>query len=212
MRDGDHLSSALGDGEPVTVSLRGATASMLMIDDRQWRIGTVTALARPGDAPAASVAAPPDAPAVAALPIRALDPPPALPEGVAAADDPGCEDVEAMAFDLGGGATLWGACDFAGGLQHRLPFLGRRAGWRGAGGVRRAGPARRRPGAADRAGLAADGLGHRGGGPRPRRRRLRRGEPLGLDRRRASRWSGSPALDTCAGVSPDDWPVLWRAR
>ena len=72
-RDGDHLELALGDAEPVTVSLRGATAAMLLIDDRQWRIGKVTALARPGDAPAASVASPPDAPAVAAKPIRALD-------------------------------------------------------------------------------------------------------------------------------------------
>ena len=134
-----------GSGRPSrsTVSLRGATAAMLMIDDRQWRIGTVTALARPGEEPAASVAAAPEAPAVAALPIRAIDPAPALPEGVAASEDASCAGVEAMAFDLGGGATLWGACDFAAAYNLTYPLLGRGAGRAGAGGLRRAGAARR---------------------------------------------------------------------
>ena len=209
MRDGDHLELALGDAEPVTVSLRGATASMLLIDDRQWRIGTVTALARPGDAPAASVASPPDAPAVDAKPIRALDASP--PEGVEAADDPSCADVDAIGFDLGGGVTLWGACDFAAAYNTAFRF------WTaGPDGVAPAVfdvPGRRDGDTAVLTGpaLAADGLGLEA---------VNLGRGVG-DCGEASRWAWTgdgfalvrlADLDTCAGVSPGDWPVLWRSE
>jgi len=46
------------------VSLAGASAAMLFIDDVQKRIGTVTALARPGPRPASNVPAPPPLPVV----------------------------------------------------------------------------------------------------------------------------------------------------
>jgi hypothetical protein len=211
MRDGERLELALGEAAPVAVSLRGATASMLLIDDLQWRIGTVTALARPGDAPAASVASPPDAPTVQARPMRELDPVPALPEGVAAADDPGCERVEAMAFDLGDGATLWGACDFAGPYNTAYRFWV--AGPDGLGPARFAVPGRGGDDAAvlTEPGLAADGLGIEA---------THLGRGLG-DCGEASRWAWTGAgfalvrlagLDTCAGVAPDDWPMLWRSE
>ena len=211
MRDGDHLELALGDTPPVTVSLRGATAAMLLIDDRQWRIGTVSALARPGDAPAASVASPPDAPAVQARPIRALDPPPPPPEAMARAGDLSCEEVGALAFDLGGGRTLWGVCDLAGAYDTAYRF------WiAGPDGLAPASfdvPGRRDPDPAvlTGPGLAADGLGIEA-------RNLGRG--LG-DCGKESRWAWTgegfalvrlAALDTCAGVSPADWPVFWRSE
>jgi len=210
MREGDRLELGLGEAEPVVVSLRGATAAMLMIDDRQWRIGTVTALARPGEEPAASVAAAPEAEAVTAWPIRALDPAPMPPEAVSASDDASCEGVGAMAFDLGG-ATLWGACDIAGAYNRTFRF------WvDGPDGLAPAVfdvPGRRD---ADRAvltgpALAEDGLGIEA---------VELGRGLG-DCGEASRWAWTgegfalvrlAGLDTCAGVAPGDWPVLWRAE
>jgi len=48
------------------ISLSGAAAAMLWIDEQQKRLGTVTALARRGDKPASSVPAPPPLPVVRA--------------------------------------------------------------------------------------------------------------------------------------------------
>ena len=210
MRDGDHLELGLGEAEPVTVSLRGARAAMLMIDDRQWRIGTVTALARPGDQPMASVPPPPDAPEAVARPMRLLDPLPSPPEGVAAADEPECDGVEPLAFDLGG-ATLWGACASAGAYDRTYRF------WvAGSDGLAPAtfdvrGRRDEEPALLTRPALADDGLGIEA---------LALGRGVG-DCGEASRWAWTgdsfalvrlAALETCAGVAPDDWPVLWRAR
>jgi hypothetical protein len=210
MREGDRLELGLGEAEPVEVSLRGATAAMLMIDERQWRIGTVSALARPGDDPAASVAAGPEAPAVAALPIRALDRAPAVPEGVAASEDASCAGVEALAFDLGGGTVLWGACDFAAAYNRSYRF------WvRTPDGVAPAAfdvPGR---GDGDAAVLTGPALGADGRSIEA----VELGRGLG-DCGEASRWVWTgegfalarlARLDECAGVAPGDWPVLWRA-
>ena len=46
------------------VSLKGAAAALLWIDDRQGRIGTVTALIKPGPKPASAVPAPPALPTI----------------------------------------------------------------------------------------------------------------------------------------------------
>jgi len=58
-------------GAGADVPLDGLSAALLRIDDRQGRVGTVTALARLGPAPAARVPAPPPIPAVPAHPIAA---------------------------------------------------------------------------------------------------------------------------------------------
>jgi hypothetical protein len=50
------------------VSLGGASAALLYMDDQQKRVGTVTALARPGNAAASSVPPPPPLPIVRAAP------------------------------------------------------------------------------------------------------------------------------------------------
>jgi hypothetical protein len=50
------------------VSLKGATAALLYIDDRQGRTGTVTALVRPGPRPGSAVPPPPPLPVVRAAP------------------------------------------------------------------------------------------------------------------------------------------------
>jgi hypothetical protein len=65
----DAKGQSLGD-----VSLAGASAALLYMDDRQQRIGTVTALARPGPKPASNVGSPPPLPVVLAGPIPAGPP------------------------------------------------------------------------------------------------------------------------------------------
>ena len=55
-------------GETVPISLTGAAASLLWIDEHQGRLGTTTALIRKGSRPAASVPAAPTRPRVVAAP------------------------------------------------------------------------------------------------------------------------------------------------
>jgi hypothetical protein len=54
--------------DPVSISLDGAMAAFAFMDEEQKRGGTVTALARPGDRPAASIPTPPPLPHFAPLP------------------------------------------------------------------------------------------------------------------------------------------------
>lgn len=62
----DAKGASLGE-----VSLAGASAALLYMDDQQKRIGTVTALARPGPQPASAVPPPPPLPVVRAAPAAA---------------------------------------------------------------------------------------------------------------------------------------------
>lgn len=71
-RDVPAVIAALGGGttmsvrtaEPTAVSLSGAAAALLWIDERQGRLGTVAALVRRGTRPASTIPAPPVAPVV----------------------------------------------------------------------------------------------------------------------------------------------------
>jgi hypothetical protein len=66
----------LSGGEAVqNVSLAGASAALLYMDDQQKRVGTVTALVRPGSKPASTVPAPPPLPVVRAVRVGATLPP-----------------------------------------------------------------------------------------------------------------------------------------
>jgi hypothetical protein len=56
------------------ISLNGSTAALLYMDDRQRRVGTVTALVRKGTAPAATIPAPPSIPTIQS-PAGAKQPP-----------------------------------------------------------------------------------------------------------------------------------------
>jgi hypothetical protein len=63
MRGGRRLRFAVpGRDQPFEISLDGASAALLFMDDRQRRVGTVTALARRGDQPASAVPQPPPLP------------------------------------------------------------------------------------------------------------------------------------------------------
>lgn len=84
----DQLLRALANGrgltlsanaEQVSVSLSGAAAAFLWIDERQGRLGTTTALVRRGDRPASSVPAAPTPPRVRiAAPVAQTDLPKTL--------------------------------------------------------------------------------------------------------------------------------------
>jgi hypothetical protein len=82
------------DDDPIEISLSGASAALLWIDEQQKRLGTVTALVRRGDKPDSSVPLPPAAPVIAVAkaggaPPKAV-PPQVLAKGntICGADDP----------------------------------------------------------------------------------------------------------------------------
>lgn len=63
------------DGKPLgTVSLKGASAALLYMDEKQHRTGAATALVRPGAAPARALSTPPPLPVVTARPASSARP------------------------------------------------------------------------------------------------------------------------------------------
>ena len=65
---GNGKAMTVGTAEPTAVSLSGAAAALLWIDERQGRLDTVAALVRRGPRPASSIPAPPPAPDVTPAP------------------------------------------------------------------------------------------------------------------------------------------------
>jgi hypothetical protein len=73
LRSADRVELQAADGKPLgTVSLKGASAALLYMDERQHRTGTATALVRPGTKPAAPP--PPPLPVVTARPVTSAKP------------------------------------------------------------------------------------------------------------------------------------------
>jgi hypothetical protein len=114
LRNGATLTLA-GGKAPKAISLSGAAASLLWIDDRQGRVGTMTALAARGAKPAAEVPATPPTPMLraAALATQARLPtklPAALAANPAMSDcDTGDQRPDPFVVRLGGGQVFWGA-------------------------------------------------------------------------------------------------------
>jgi hypothetical protein len=111
LRNGKMLA-ILSNGKPVaTVSLAGSAAVLLWVDDQQGRVGTVTALARPGPKPASSVPPAPPTPLIVAAPAvsQAGLPkvaPKSLTKGVV-----GCDAIDSpddIVARLAPGVVLWG--------------------------------------------------------------------------------------------------------
>ena len=73
LRTAGELRLESADGKPLgTVSLKGASAALLYMDEQQRRVGTATALVRPGTRPL--TAAPPALPVVVARPLSSARP------------------------------------------------------------------------------------------------------------------------------------------
>ncbi len=68
LAQGRSLALSIDGEEPTTVSLNGAAAALLWIDEKQGRLNTTTALVRIGERPASAVRAAPSLPLVAAAP------------------------------------------------------------------------------------------------------------------------------------------------
>ena len=205
------------DGAQETVPLAGSAATLLYIDDKQQRIGTVTAMSEKGEDPESSIPAGSPAPGFKAVALSTLaDPLPARPEGIAASPaDSGCEiaDYPDQAIRLSAELTLWGVCNQVG--AYNIDF----AYWI----VGKEKPARanfdmpgRKPDADTGAGvmtnfaLLEDGFTLSA---------IFKGEGIG-DCGEQSDWVWDGAqfrlirlaqLDQCRGVPSDDWPVLYEA-
>jgi len=83
LRSAGQLRLQSADGKPLgTVSLKGASAALLYMDEKQRRTGTATALVRPGNRPGA--AAPPPLPLVTARPLSTARPLALSPAGIKA--------------------------------------------------------------------------------------------------------------------------------
>lgn len=203
------------------ISLSGAVAALLFMDDHQHRIGTTTALIRAGDKPASSIPAPPAPPRIVPVPGGKGElPPPRLPASVAAlmksseCDAPTeGEAAKPVAYRLTDKLTLWGATCDAAAYNIAVRFFLVTDG--------KAKPAlfEQPPGAA-------------AGGPPPNElglpsfdaatgimTSLVKGRGIG-DCGTAGTWAwdGSgfrlvslASMDPCRGVPIDDWPTLYRA-
>ncbi len=102
------------DGKTITsLSLAGSAATLLWVDDQQGRVGTVTALAKPGPKPASSVPPPPPTPVLAAAPPQSqagLPKPPPLSVVTAIEDcvaSDAAEDTDPLIARLSPGVILW---------------------------------------------------------------------------------------------------------
>ncbi|MFT3811161.1 MAG: DUF1176 domain-containing protein [Micropepsaceae bacterium] len=197
--------------ETATVSLDGSSAALRYIDAEQKRDGGVTALVAKGDKPASAVPAAPALPVVKAKPIKpvetALAPPAGLPE--ADTDMCGKASSEPVVYDLGDGDSLWGVCVAAGAYNYSYEFY--LAGKNGKAANLPAGAE-----GGDTLSLTNPYLGED-------RRTL---ESFGKGRgvgdcgiAESFAWDGKTlqrtaytSMDTCRGVSSEDWIVTYRAK
>ncbi|MCB5176147.1 MULTISPECIES: DUF1176 domain-containing protein [Microvirga] len=219
LRNGTNLNLQLLDGTKEaangTVSLAGSAAALLYMDDQQKRIGTVTALARKGDAPASSIPAQPDLPVVAAKRMTEIDgkAKPPLPAGIVRPKDGFCTDgYPDIVIKLSPSQTLWGVCSQAAAYNFDYEFY--------VAGQGRPKPAAfTAPGFAQERGasvLTSPGLADDGmtiGS-------FAKGRGLG-DCGVITEWAWDGTafrpmnvsmMGACRGVSADDWPVLFQAK
>ena len=131
LKEGQALDISQGGKTLDSISLAGSAAVLLWVDDQQGRVGTVTALARPGPKPASAVPPPAPMPIVRAappadqsgLPQKA---PPALVKGIADCDpDRKPEDSDDVVARLAPGLVLWGPqCSMGAYNEVNVFFLG----------------------------------------------------------------------------------------
>jgi len=212
----------IGPGQ--TLSLSGAAAALLWIDERQGRIGTVTALRRAGTRPASTVPAAPALPVVVPAPAASQtgfgDQGQVLPaalEALSAVGDCRAEtadhwvDKEIMSARLDASTELWAVPCFAGAynIGHDWYVTG---------------PGGRDPRPATLTSTGGEpGAGTINGGYSPESRTITafaKGRGVG-DCGTASTWTWTGrefvlteevAMTECWGVPPDYWPTTWRTQ
>jgi hypothetical protein len=205
--------SAVKDASPGVVSLSGASASLLYMDDIQQRIGTPTALRKPGTIDVSVIPPLPSLPSIAALPLKEMPAPlPPVPEAVTKLNADGeCSDgIDPIAIVLSPSQTLWGVCWSNGAYNLLYHFFLAEGGKAhaivfeipaviGEVGNELVNPALAEDGKTISSFYLGRGIGDCGS----------RGEWS---------WDGSKfrlvsyaSMDDCRGVPSNDWPVLYRA-
>jgi hypothetical protein len=204
--------------QPAVISLSGATAALIAMDKQQKRSGTTTALISPGHGPAARVPAPPTLPVVRAGKPTKRPPPTTMPKPVAAAveradcDEP--PETRPIRAWLNERTLFWGVLCTKGAYRETYAFF-----------IHRSGAPTARPMKFQMPGLPPSDEGDNlltGPTFDPRRMTLDfhdLGRSVG-DCGTAGRfvWDGGTfqpvelrSMPHCRGVSPDAWPVTWRA-
>ncbi len=216
-------SSARIGGEHA-LSLTGAAAALLWIDERQGRVNTVTALRRPGSGPASSVPRAPPLPVVTPAPAAsqagfgdqnqvlpaALEALPAVAECRGETADHWVAR-EVMSARLDASTELWAVPCFAGAYNVGHDWYV-------------TGPGGRDPRPARLASAAGEvSAGTINGGYAPESRTITafaKGRGVG-DCGTASTWTWTGrafvltnelSMTECWGTPPDYWPTLWRTR
>jgi hypothetical protein len=220
LRSGKRLQLATGHGAGAEVSLDGAVAALLFIDDVQGRLDTVSALIRRGAQPASAVPAAPPLPVVRPRPAAAGE---TVPSGLAQAvgarmaggEDRDCKPKEAEAYSIGDGRALVA-----------LPCAGGAYNWATEYFIVEAGDAARaRPAAFPQPGEAAGQpainilFGSDVDAASAQVRFFSRGRgPGDCGSRGVYAWTGEAfavvsyaTMHACRGVPDDFWPVLWRS-
>jgi hypothetical protein len=221
LRSGKRLRLVAEDGAEAEVSLEGAVAALLFIDDVQGRLETVSALIRRGPQPASAVPAAPPSPVVRPRPaaageIVASGLVEAVGKRLTAGDDEDCKRQEGEAFPLGEGRALVA-----------FPCAGGAYNWATQYFIVEAGDATRvRPAAFPQPGEAAAGqavtntlFGSDVDAASGQVRFFSRGRgPGDCGARGVYAWTGEAfavvsyaAMHACRGVPDDFWPVLWRS-
>ncbi len=215
-------SARIGDDHEL--SLTGAAAALLWIDERQGRVNTVTALRRPGSRPASAVPPAPPLPVLTPAPAisqagfgdqnqllpAALEAVPAVAECRAETADHWV-GKEVMSARLDASTELWAVPCFAGAynMGHDWYITG---------------PNGRDPRAARLASASGEAsAGTLNGGYAPETRTITafaKGRGVG-DCGTASTWTwtgrdfvltNERAMSECWGTPPDYWPTTWRTR
>jgi len=217
LRNGTSLKVQLLDGSREaavgTISLAGSAAALLYMDDQQKRVGTVTALARRGDAPATAIPPVPDLPVVAAKRMTDVSQSkPPLPAGIARPREESCRDYPDMVVRLSPSMTLWGLCSSPAAYNFDYKFFvagqgkPKLAAFTAPGLI-----SERDPGVLTSPGLSDDGMTIYA---------FAKGRGLGDCGVSADwAWDGTgfrlmrlSMMDSCRGVLSDDWPMLFQAK
>lgn len=209
-----------GDKAPIAISLSGSSAALLWIDDRQGRVGTVTALAAKGARPATAVPPAPPTPVVrAAPPASQAGLPKRLPAAIRLSPHmKDCDAPSTLQFDpivarLAPGQVLWGAPCSAGAYNELVVlFIADEQGH----GAREIIP----PDAQPSTGEADDELMNVGYDPKTRTlSAFAKARGIG-DCGAITNWvwdgkafvlQDETIMPDCHGVGPDDWPSLYHA-
>ncbi len=120
-----------GTTDKVEISLKGAVAALIWVDERQQRLDTLTAMVKRGAKPASAVPAPPPEPVVRAvapvLQTKLPAKPPAAVTKVMTADDCGSDtpgDAAKPTVDrLSATTVLWGAVCMSGAYDQMVRYF-----------------------------------------------------------------------------------------